>query len=105
MDMNTVLEKLVALDHEAARDVADAQNSLLLAKQNTELSAAAFRKEYRQKAEQRIGIVKETEGRASAEASALILQKYKAIADNMEKLFAEKEGEWVERIVDRILER
>ena len=78
---DNILARLVELDRKACAMVEDAQETLEDTLANTERDMERFREEYTEKAIQRIGVVRDEEGRASQAELENISQRYHALME------------------------
>ena len=102
---NNVLERLVELDRKACAMVEDAQEGLEDTLANTERDMERFREEYTQKAVQRIGVVRDEEGRASQAELMDIAQRYHSLMEGLEKTYQERHTQWEDEIFQRCVEK
>ena len=64
-----------------------------------------FREEYTEKAIQRIGVVRDEEGRASQAELENISQRYHALMEGLEKTYEERHAQWEEEIFQRCVQK
>ena len=102
---DSILTRLVELDRKACAMVEDAQETLEDTLANTERDMERFREEYTEKAIQRIGVVRDEEGRASQAELENISQRYHALMEGLEKTYEERHAQWEEEIFQRCIEK
>lgn len=102
---DNILSRLVELDRKACAMVEDAQETLDDTLANAERDTARFREEYTRKAMERIGIIREEEGRASEAELTGITQRYQALMDGLEKTYQEHHVRWEEEIYQRCIQK
>ena len=85
--------------------VEDAQEGLEDTLANTERDMERFREEYTQKAVQRIGVVRDEEGRASQAELMDIAQRYHSLMEGLEKTYQERHTQWEDEIFQRCVEK
>ncbi len=100
-----ILDQLVELDRKACAMVEDAQETLEDTLANTERDMERFREEYTEKAIQRIGVVRDEEGRASQAELENISQRYHALMEGLEKTYEERHVQWEEEIFQRCVQK
>lgn len=101
----SILDQLVELDRKACAMVEDAQETLEDTLANTERDMERFRAEYTEKAIQRIGVVRDEEGRASQAELENISQRYQALMEGLEKTYEEHHTQWEEEIFQRCIQK
>lgn len=104
-DSADILRRLVELDRKAVALVDDAQEKLDDTLAHSDRDMERFREEYTQKAIQRIGIIRDEEGRASQSELESISQRYQALMDGLEKTYRERHEQWEEEIFQRCIEK
>lgn len=102
---DSILSRLVDLDRKACAMVEDAQEALDDTLANTERDMARFREEYTQKAMDRIGVVREEEGKASEEELKSISQRYQTLMEGLERTYQERHARWEEEIYQRCIQK
>ena len=102
---DSILTRVVELDRKACAMVEEAQETLDDTLANTERDMERFRQEYTQKAMERIGVVREEEGRASQAELASISQRYQALMEGLEKTYQERHAQWEEEIYQRCIQK
>ena len=102
---NSVLERLVELDRRACAMVEDAQEALEDTLANTDRDMERFREEYTQKAVQRIGVVRDEEGKASQAELEDIARRYQSLMEGLERTYQERHAQWEEEIFQRCVEK
>lgn len=100
-----ILEQLVALDRKACALVEDAQEQLDDTLANTQRDMDRFRAEYTEKAMQRIGVVRDEEGRASQAELESITQRYQSLMEGLERTYQEHHARWEEEIFQRCIQK
>ena len=105
MALDTILTQLVAADRRACGMVDDAEESLELTVAGIEREIEQFKITYAEKAQRRIGIVRDTEQKASEEASGNIAQRYDSLMQNLETVYAERHTQWEEELFKRCTTR
>ncbi|MEG1687262.1 MAG: hypothetical protein RR022_06440 [Angelakisella sp.] len=103
MNTDSILTRLVETDRKASAMVDNAEEELELTVANMEREIASFKEQYADKAQKRIGIVRDTESRASQEATGNIAQRYDGLMQNLETLYAEKRDNWEDEIFNRCI--
>ena len=102
---DSILERLVELDRKACAMVEEAQEALEDTLANTERDMERFREEYTKKAVQRIGVVRDEEGRASQAELMDIAQRYHSLMEGLEKTYQERHTQWEDEIFQRCVEK
>lgn len=102
---DNVLERLVELDRRACAMVEEAQEELEHTLANTERDMERFREEYTRKATQRIGIIRDEEGRASQAELEDISRRYQSLMEGLEKTYRERHVQWEDEIFQRCIEK
>ena len=102
---DNILARLVELDRKACAMVEDAQEALDDTLANTERDMERFRQTYTEKAVQRIGVVRDEEGRASQAELENISQRYHALMEGLEKTYEEHHAQWEEEIFQRCVQK
>lgn len=105
MAADNVLSKLVEVDRKACLMVDDAEEKLELTMANMEREINEFKTSYSEKAMYRIGVVRQTEQKASEEASGSIAQRYDSLMQNLETVYKEKHTEWENELFARCIKR
>lgn len=102
---DSILERLVELDRRACAMVDDAQEALDDTLSNTERDMERFRQTYTEKAIQRIGVVRDEEGRASQAELENISRRYNSLMEGLEKTYRERHAQWEEEIFQRCIQK
>lgn len=102
---DSILERLVELDRKACAMVDDAQEALDDTLSNTERDMERFRQSYTEKAMQRIGVVRDEEGRASQAELENISRRYNSLMEGLEKTYQERHAQWEEEIFRRCIQK
>lgn len=102
---DSILERLVELDRRACAMVDDAQEALDDTLSNTERDMERFRQTYTEKAMQRIGVVRDEEGRASQAELENISRRYNSLMEGLEKTYRERHTQWEEEIFQRCIQK
>ena len=102
---DSILERLVELDRKACAMVEEAQEALEDTLANTERDMERFREEYTKKAVQRIGVVRDEEGKASQAELEDITRRYHSLMEGLEKTYQERLTQWEDEIFQRCVEK
>lgn len=102
---DNILARLVELDRKACTMVDDAQEELDDTLSNTERDMERFRQTYTEKAVQRIGVVRDQEGKASQAELESIFQRYQSLMEGLEKTYQERHTQWEEEIFQRCIQK
>ena len=102
---DSILSRLVDLDRKACAMVEDAQEELDDTLSNTERDMERFRQTYTEKAVQRIGVVRDQEGKASQAELESIFQRYQSLMEGLEKTYQERHTQWEEEIFQRCIQK
>ena len=102
---DSILERLVELDRKACAMVEEAQEALEDTLANTERDMERFREEYTKKAVQRIGVVRDEEGKASQAELEDITRRYHSLMEGLEQTYQERHTQWEEEIFQRCIEK
>lgn len=102
---DNVLARLVEADKRARELVDNAEEELELTVSNMEHEIDEFKESYAEKAKHRIGIVRDTESRASEEASDTIVNRYDTLMHNLETVYVEKHTAWEDELFTRCIGR
>lgn len=102
---DSILERLVELDRKACAMVEEAQEALEDTLANTERDMERFREEYTKKAVQRIGVVRDGEGKASQAELEDITRRYHSLMEGLEQTYQERHAQWEEEIFQRCIEK
>ena len=102
---SSMLDRLVELDRKACAMVEDAQETLEDTLANTERDVERFREEYTQKAIQRIGVVRDEEGKASQAELDDIARRYHSLMEGLEKTYQDHHTQWEDEIFQRCVEK
>ncbi|MEG1942793.1 MAG: hypothetical protein RRY54_06840 [Angelakisella sp.] len=105
MSMNNILEQLVDTDKRARELVDNADEELELAVANIDREIDEFKKSYSERAKHRIGIVRDTESKASQEATGDISHRYEALMQNLETVYEDKHSGWEDELFARCVGR
>lgn len=104
-DTNNILVRLVDADKKACALVDNAEEELDLTVANMEREIEEYKISYGEKAQKRIGIVRDTENKASEEASGGIAQRYVTLMQTLEVVYNDKHSVWEEELFDRCVGR
>ena len=104
MAMDNILEMLVAADKKACAIVDDADETLDSTTATLDREVSKFKEDYAQRATQRIGVIRDEEGKASQEALEDISRRYEALMANLDKAYEEHHKEWEAEIFRRCIE-
>lgn len=102
---DSILTRLVELDRKACAMVEDAQEMLDDTLSHTERDMEQFRQTYTEKATQRIGIIRDQEGKASQAELESISQRYQSLMEGLEKTYRERHVQWEEEIFQRCIQK
>ena len=102
---DNILARLVELDRKACTMVEDAQEELDDTLSNTERDMERFRQTYTEKAVQRIGVVRDQEGKASQAELESISQRYQTLMEGLERTYQERHARWEEEIYQRCIQK
>ena len=102
---DNILARLVELDRKACTMVDDAQEELDDTLSNTERDMERFRQTYTEKAVQRIGVVRDQEGKASQAELEDIARRYQSLMEGLEKTYQERHTQWEEEIFQRCIQK
>lgn len=102
---SSMLDRLVELDRKACNMVENARETLEDTLANTERDVEHFREEYTRKAIQRIGVVRDEEGRASQAELEDISRRYHSLMEGLEKTYQEHHAQWEEEIFQRCVQQ
>lgn len=102
---DSILERLVELDRRACAMVEAAQETLEDTLANTDRDMERFREEYTEKAVQRIGVVRDEEGKASQAELEDIARRYQSLMEGLERTYQERHAQWEEEIFRRCIEK
>ena len=105
MSMNNILEQLVEADKRACELVDNAEEELELTVANIDREIEQFKKSYAERAEQRIGIVRDTESKASQAAAGDISNRYESLMQNLETVYTDKHTLWEDELFQRCVGR
>lgn len=105
MSTDSILTNLVEADQRACALVDDAEEQLELTVANMEHEIEDFKVSYAEKAKKRIGLVRETEERASTEASGSINQRYDSLMQNLETVYSANHAKWEDELFNRCIRR
>jgi len=102
---DNILVRLVELDRKACAMVDDAQEVLDDTLSHTERDMEQFRQTYTEKAIQRIGVIRDEEGKASQAELENISQRYQSLMEGLEKTYQERHAQWEEEIFRRCIQK
>lgn len=105
METDNILSQLVEADRHACELVDNAEEELELTVANMEREIEQHKASYSEKAQQRIGVVRETEQKASQEATGGIEKRYDSLMKNLETVYNEKHTQWENELFDRCINR
>ena len=101
--MNEIIKNLIEIDKQARNMVEDAENyrADVLAKLDQEV--AEFKEAYVQRAEQRIGLVREEETRVSGRAEMTAREQVNTMEEDLKKVYETNHTQWEESIYKRCI--
>lgn len=105
MSMNNILINLEEVDKRACELVDNAEEELELTVANIDREIEEFKKSYAERARQRIGIVRDTESKASQAAAGDISTRYESLMQNLETVYNEKHTLWEDELFERCVGR
>lgn len=105
MSINNILEQLKQVDRRACDMVDNAEEELELTVANIDREIEDFKKSYSERAQQRIGIVRDAESKASQEAAGDISNRYDSLMQNLETVYNEKHVIWEDELFKRCVGR
>ena len=104
MAMDNILELLVETDKKAAAIVSDAEDVLESTMSNLDRDVAKFKEDYTQRAVHRIGIIRDEEGKASADALSDISKHYETLMANLDRAYEEHHKDWEKDLFNRCIQ-
>lgn len=105
MGMDNILEDLKQVDRRACEMVDNAEEELELTVANIDREIEEFKKSYSERAKQRIGIVRDTESKASEAATGDISHRYESLMQNLETVYNENHTRWENDLFERCIGR
>ena len=105
MDTENLLKKLLEADKKAQELVLNAEEEYQMTVAGIDRLKEEFCKEYKEKAEKRIGLVKESKHSEVQAETDEISQRYDALMQNLEQKYSEKHKEWEEEIIKQVLNK
>lgn len=105
MNMDNLLKELVEADRKACAMVDNAEEDLEMTISNMDREIDSFKNDYSERAKKRIGIVRDTENKASEETADHIGKRYDDLMANLEKCYAENHTRWEEELLERCIGR
>ena len=105
MANENILTQLVETDCLACELVDNAEEELELTVANMEREIEEYRISYSEKAKTRIGVVRETEQKASQEAQGDITSRYDSLMQNLETVYNERHSRWEDELFARCIQR
>lgn len=102
---DNILARLVELDRKACAMVEDAQELLDDTLSHIERDMERFRESYTEKAIQRIGVIRDEEGKASQAELENIAQRYQSLMEGLERTYQERHTRWEEEIFQRCIQK
>ena len=103
--MNHILEDLVKVDQEAQAMVEEAEEYLESTMANMDRMVQEYQQSYAQRAQHRIGIIRDEEGKASQQATADIAKRYDQLMENLEKTYQERHTQWEDELFQKCIGR
>lgn len=101
MSEDNILGRLVEMDRKACAMVDNAEEELDLTVANMEREIEEFKSSYAEKAKHRIGIVRDTEQKASDTESGNIVQRYDSLMQNLETVYNQNHTLWEDELFQR----
>lgn len=105
MGMDNILVDLKQVDRRACEMVDNAEEELELTVANIDREIEEFKKSYSERAKQRIGIVRDTESKASEAAAGDISNRYESLMQNLETVYGENHNRWESELFERCIGR
>ena len=102
--MKDMISKIIDMDQKARELTAEAQKGKVDAGQEVALMKEKIREDYLKRARERIKMNQKTEKRAADEEWKLISKKHKQIIENLNNIYSKKCDEWINKIVQRVIE-
>ena len=103
--MNHILEDLVKVDQEAQAMVEEAEEYLESTMANMDRTVQEYQQSYAQRAQHRIGIIRDEEGKASQQATEDIAKRYDQLMENLEKTYQERHTQWEDELFQKCIGR
>lgn len=105
MSDSDILARLTELDKTASGLVEEAQAVLDDTLSGIEEETERFRKTCAEESSRRVDAVRQEEEKASQEQLESISQRYRALAEGLEKTYEERHGQWEEEIFQRCVRK
>lgn len=101
--MNETINRLIEIDKKARTIVEDAESYRDSVVANLDKDVAQFRREYIEKAEKRIGIVREEESKVSGKAMENAKASLERKLGDLNKLWQERHEQWEDELYNRCI--
>lgn len=103
--MDNILEKLVEADKQAQSIVEEAEEYLETTMANIERDVKEYQESYTERAQRRIGIIRDEEGKASQVAAEDILKRYDQLMEGLEETYQAHHAQWEDELFNKCIGR
>lgn len=103
--MNDLINRLIGLDKEARTMVEDSENYRDSVLSNLEQEIEQFKKAYVEKAERRIGLVRDEENKVSGQAVQDAAARIQSLMESLNTSWQQHHKEWEDSLYERCIGR